>query len=68
MGSSAEQPEQLVLFLLCSSSGVICLTQVNNLLFLTVRQIKEDFCLNGLLAGCQEPQGLALYSCEALNS
>lgn len=33
VGSPTDQPMQLVLFLLSSSSGVICLTQVNNLLF-----------------------------------
>lgn len=33
VGSPTDQPKQLVLFLLSSSSGVICLTQVNNLLF-----------------------------------
>lgn len=33
VGSPRDQPKQLVLFLLSSSSGVICLTQVNNLLF-----------------------------------
>lgn len=33
VGSPTEQPEQLALFLLSSSSEIICLTQVNNLLF-----------------------------------
>lgn len=65
VGPPAARPKPLVLFLLSNSSGVICLTQVNNLLILTARQIKEDFCLNGLLAGCQVPQGLASYPCEA---
>lgn len=33
VGPPSAQPKPLVLFLLSNSSGVICLTQVNNLLF-----------------------------------